>query len=136
MKRGKFIGPELKKAIQGSKIAVVLLSKNYASSSWCLDELVEIMKCQEELDQTVIPIFYEVNPRDVKKQRGDFGKVFRKNCEGKTNEIIDKWSQVLAKVATITGYHSINWLVFLLISHIYFFLITSMYIYNKYVARK
>ncbi|CAG7865212.1 unnamed protein product [Brassica rapa] len=109
MKRGKIIGPELKKAIQGSRIAVVLLSKNYASSSWCLDELVEIMKCQEELDQTVIPIFYEVNPSDVKKQRGDFGKVFKKTCEGKTNEVIEKWSQALSKVATITGYHSINW---------------------------
>ncbi|KAL0714116.1 hypothetical protein Bca4012_021095 [Brassica carinata] len=111
MKRGKFIGPELKKAIQGSRIAVVLVSKNYASSSWCLDELVEIMKCQEELDQTVIPVFYDVDPSDVKKQRGHFGKVFRKTCEGKENEVIKKWSQALAKVATITGYHSnsINW---------------------------
>ncbi|CAN6926894.1 unnamed protein product [Brassica oleracea] len=107
--RGEFIGPELKKSIKGSRIAIVLLSKRYASSSWCLDELVEIMKCKEELGQTVMPVFYEVDPTDVKKQAGDFGKVFKKTCKGKTNEVIVKWSQALAKVATLAGYHSKNW---------------------------
>ncbi|CAN7075798.1 unnamed protein product [Brassica oleracea var. botrytis] len=107
--RGEFIGPELKKAIQGSRIAIVLLSKRYASSSWCLDELVEIMKCKEELGQTVMPIFYEVDPSDVKKQAGEFWKVFKETCKGKTNEVIGKWSQALSKVATLAGYHSKNW---------------------------
>ncbi|CDY21147.1 BnaA01g33780D [Brassica napus] len=107
--RGEFIGPELKKAIQGSRIAIVLLSKRYASSSWCLDELVEIMKCKEDLGQTVMPVFCEVDPTDVKKQAGEFGKVFKETCKGKTNEVTRKWSEALAKVATLAGYHSKNW---------------------------
>ncbi|XP_056851914.1 disease resistance protein TAO1-like [Raphanus sativus] len=107
--RGELIGPELKKAIQGSRIAIVLLSKRYASSSWCLDELVEIMKCKEEIGQTVMSVFYEVDPSDVKKQAGEFGKVFKKTCKGKTNEVTRKWSQALAQVATLAGYHSKNW---------------------------
>ncbi|KAG2243877.1 hypothetical protein Bca52824_094277 [Brassica carinata] len=109
--RGEFIGPELKKAIQGSRIAILLLSRRYASSSWCLDELVEIMKCKEEFGQTVMPVFYEVDPTDVKKQAGEFGNVFKKTCKGKTNEVTRKWSEALAKVATLAGYHSKNWFV-------------------------
>ncbi|KAJ4907897.1 Disease resistance protein (TIR-NBS-LRR class) family [Raphanus sativus] len=109
IKRGESIGPELIGAIRGSKIAVVLISRNYASSKWCLDELVEIMKCREELSQTVMAIFYKVDPSDVKKLTGDFGKVFRKTCAGKSKEDTERWRQALAKVATVAGYHSSNW---------------------------
>ncbi|CAH8277391.1 unnamed protein product [Arabidopsis lyrata] len=109
IERSKSIGPELVEAIRGSKIAIVLLSRNYASSSWCLNELVEIMKCREELGQTVMTIFYDVDPTDVKKQTGDFGKVFKKTCKGKTKEDIKRWQNVLEAVATIAGEHSCNW---------------------------
>jgi len=112
MERGEFIGPVLKQAIKGSKIALVLLSKNYASSWWCLDELVEIMK--KESGQTVITIFYEVDPNEVKKQTGDFGKAFKETCQGKTEEKVQTWRKALEGVglATIAGFHSSNWFVF------------------------
>nr|BCM95301.1 disease resistance protein [Brassica rapa subsp. pekinensis] len=109
IRRGESIGPELIRAIRGSKIATILLSRNYASSKWCLDELVEIMKCKEELGQTVIPVFYKVDPSDVKKLRGYFGKVFEKTCEGKSKEDTEKWRHALEKVATIAGYDSSTW---------------------------
>ncbi|CAA0300204.1 unnamed protein product [Arabidopsis thaliana] len=112
IERGEFIGPELEHAIKGSKIAIALLSKNYASSSWCLDELVEIMK--KESGQTVITIFYEVDPTDVKKQKGDFGKAFKKTCKGKGKKKIKTWRKALEDVATIAGYHSRQWFVFLI----------------------
>ncbi|XP_010425880.1 PREDICTED: probable disease resistance protein RPP1 [Camelina sativa] len=107
--RSKSIGPKLKEAIKGSKIAIVLLSKNYASSSWCLDELAEIMSCREVLGQIVMTIFYEVDPTDIKKQTGDFGKAFRKSCKGKTKERTERWRKALEDVATIAGYHSHIW---------------------------
>ena len=72
---------------------------------------MEIIKCREELGQTVMAIFYKVYPSDVKNLTGDFGKVFRKTCAGETKENIGRWRQALAKVATIAGYHSRNWLV-------------------------
>ncbi|KAF3602074.1 hypothetical protein F2Q69_00037448 [Brassica cretica] len=49
IERSKPIGPELIEAIKGSRISIVLLSENYTSSTWCLNELVEIMKCREKL---------------------------------------------------------------------------------------
>ncbi|CDY08916.1 BnaC08g11460D [Brassica napus] len=106
--RSKSIGPELIEAIRGSRIAIVFLSKNYSSSTWCLNELVEIMHCREEFGKTVMSIFYEVDPTDVKKQTGYFGKVFEKTCEGKTEEEIRRWKHALAEVAQIAGFHSSN----------------------------
>ncbi|EFH51630.1 predicted protein [Arabidopsis lyrata subsp. lyrata] len=109
IERGESISFQLIRAIRGSKIAVILFSRNYASSKWCLDELMEIMKCRRELGQIVIAIFYKVDPSDVRNQSGDFGKVFRKTCAGKTKEEIRRWRTALAEVATIAGYHSSNW---------------------------
>ncbi|CAN7080941.1 unnamed protein product, partial [Brassica oleracea var. botrytis] len=109
IQRGMSIGPELIRALRGSKILIVLISKNYASSMWCLKELVEIMKCREELGQTVIPIFYEVDPTDVKKLRGYFGAVFKKTCVGKSVDDVKRWKYALAQVATLAGYYSRNW---------------------------
>ena len=110
IKRGESVGPVLVGAIRQSRVSVVLLSPNYASSNWCLDELVEIMKCREEYQQTVMTIFYEVDPSDVRKQTGDFGKAFEKTCVGK-EEKVKAWREALEGVANIAGYDSRRWLV-------------------------
>ena len=107
-KGGVFIGPEHIRAIRESKIAIIILSSHYASSNLCLNELVEVIKCREELNQTVIATFYKVDPSDVKKLTGDFGEVFRKTCVGESDEDTKRWRQALAKVATIAGYCSSN----------------------------
>ncbi|KAL9311214.1 putative TIR domain, AAA+ ATPase domain, P-loop containing nucleoside triphosphate hydrolase [Arabidopsis thaliana] len=109
IRRGESIGPELIKAIRESKIAIVLLSRNYASSKWCLDELVEIMECKKKFGLTVFAVFYEVDPSHVKKLTGKFGAVFKKTCKGRTKENIMRWRQAFEEVATIAGYDSRNW---------------------------
>ncbi|CAN7059448.1 unnamed protein product [Brassica rapa subsp. trilocularis] len=107
--RGHSIGPELIKAIRESRVSVVLLSQNYASSGWCLDELVEILKCKETSGQIVMTIFYEVDPSSVRKQKGDFGSAFFKTCQGRDEEVKQRWSRALTDVANIEGEHSPNW---------------------------
>lgn len=112
IRRSESIGPELVRAIRASRIGIVILTKNYASSSWCLDELLEIMKCRKTADQKVMPIFYDMDPSDVRKQTGDFGTAFERTCEGKTEEQKQSWRKALTDVANIGGEHSNNWLVF------------------------
>ncbi|GMP63451.1 hypothetical protein CsSME_00025141 [Camellia sinensis var. sinensis] len=59
--RGENIEFELQKAIQESRISIVVFSKDYASSSWCLDELVMILKRRKTTGHVVLPVFYHVN---------------------------------------------------------------------------
>ncbi|XP_056864829.1 protein VARIATION IN COMPOUND TRIGGERED ROOT growth response-like isoform X1 [Raphanus sativus] len=108
MERSQSIWPEIVHAIRESRIAVVLFSKNYASSVWCLNELLEIMRCREELGQIVIPVFYVLDPSQVRKQNGDFGKIFNKTCQNKTKQVKEQWQKALTDVANILGFHSEN----------------------------
>ncbi|ANM68757.1 Disease resistance protein (TIR-NBS-LRR class) family [Arabidopsis thaliana] len=90
-------------------ISIVVFSKKYASSTWCLNELVEIHKCYKELTQIVIPIFYEVDPSDVRKQTREFGEFFKVTCVGKTEDVKQQWIEALEEVASIAGHDSKNW---------------------------
>ncbi|KDP38818.1 hypothetical protein JCGZ_04975 [Jatropha curcas] len=74
LQKGTEITPALKQTIQESCISVIIFSKNYADSPWCLDELVVINECREKLGQTVLPVFYRVDPTDVQELRGHFAK--------------------------------------------------------------
>ncbi|EOA15004.1 hypothetical protein CARUB_v10028353mg [Capsella rubella] len=108
IERSHSIAPELIRAIRTSKIAVVVFSENYSSSSWCLDELVEIVTCKEESGQLVLPIFYGLDPSHVRKQTGKFGEAFAKSCQIKTEAVKNQWQQALILVANLLGYHSQN----------------------------
>ncbi|MFS7965667.1 putative TIR domain, P-loop containing nucleoside triphosphate hydrolase [Helianthus anomalus] len=82
--RGERIGDALMKAIEDSRFHIIVFSKNYASSSWCLEELVKIMECQEKMvQQSAYPIFFDVEPTEVRNQTGAVGKAFAKHEKGR-----------------------------------------------------
>ncbi|KAL3733907.1 hypothetical protein ACJRO7_023284 [Eucalyptus globulus] len=81
LQRGKCIKPEILRAIEQSRLVLVIFSKNYASSTWCLEEVAKVVECKDINEGSVIPIFYEVNPSDIRKLRGNFGTAFAKTEE-------------------------------------------------------
>ncbi|XP_031258095.1 TMV resistance protein N-like isoform X3 [Pistacia vera] len=104
LERGKEISSELFTAIEQSRFAIIVFSKHYATSTWCLDELAKIVDCMEDKGQTAVPIFYDVDPSDVRKQRGDFKEAFDKH-EEENQKKVQTWRSALKRVASISGYH-------------------------------
>ncbi|XP_050218485.1 disease resistance-like protein DSC1 isoform X2 [Mercurialis annua] len=105
--RGEKIESSLINVIEESRISVVVFSKGYASSPWCLDELVKIIECREKMNRIVLPIFYHVDPSDVEQQTGSFGDGFRK-LEAENKKDMGKWRNALEEATTLSGWDSKN----------------------------
>ncbi|XP_050145714.1 disease resistance protein RPV1-like isoform X3 [Malus sylvestris] len=110
LKRGEEIRPALLEAIEKSTISVIIFSQNYASSTWCLDELVHILKCNNREGRMVIPVFYDINPSHVRKQHGSYADAFAQ-LEKRFDSSIDKvhkWRDALTTAANLSGFDHSN----------------------------
>ena len=104
IKGGEHIGYKITKAIQESKMSIVVFSRDYASSKWCLEELLMIMKCKETIGHIVLPVFYEVDPDDVSMQTGCFAEAFARHEKNFMDNIdMEEWREALRKVADLKG---------------------------------
>ncbi|XP_058754677.1 TMV resistance protein N-like [Vicia villosa] len=112
LERGQVISQKLINAIQDSMFAITILSPDYASSTWCLDELQMIMECSTSKNNLqgleVLPVFYGVDPSDVRHQRGSYEDAFRKHQEkfGEHSDRVERWRDALAQVASYSGWDS------------------------------
>ncbi|XP_059590542.1 disease resistance protein RUN1-like [Vitis vinifera] len=68
--RGEEVASALFKAIEKSRCILVVLSKYFAHSGWFLDELVKIMEYRNQNGKVILPVFYHVDPSDVRKEEG------------------------------------------------------------------
>ena len=78
--RGEEISVELLKTIENSIMSIIVFSENYASSTWCLDECAKIIEYNKN-NQLVQPVFYNVDPLEVRKEKGKFGEALTKHEE-------------------------------------------------------
>ncbi|CAI0417999.1 unnamed protein product [Linum tenue] len=106
LRTGEGIWPSLVKAIGQSKIYVPILSKSYAHSRWCLKELVEIVEnMRQDKRRIVLPIFYMVDPRDVRHQTGPYRDAFREHEKNFDRQTIQNWKAALTTVGALKGWH-------------------------------
>ncbi|KAI9074011.1 hypothetical protein K1719_044011 [Acacia pycnantha] len=103
--KGERIAPALLKAIERSRISIIVFSENYATSTWCLDELAHIIKCKEEKKQLVMPIFYKVDPLDVQYQRNSFQEAMAVHEDRFRDDLqkVRKWSSALFEAASLSS---------------------------------
>ncbi|KAG4390262.1 hypothetical protein GLYMA_06G260100v4 [Glycine max] len=106
IRKGESIAPELIRAIEGSHVFLVVFSKDYASSTWCLRELAHIWNCIRTSSRLLLPIFYDVDPSQVRKQSGDYEKAFSQHQQSSRfqEKEIKTWREVLNHVGNLSGW--------------------------------
>ncbi|KEH29802.1 functional resistance protein KR1, putative [Medicago truncatula] len=110
LQRGDEIKPSLDNAIEESRIFIPVFSINYASSSFCLNELVHIMHCYKTKGRLVLPVFYGVDPSHIRHQSGSYGEHLTKHKMSfqnnkKNMERLHQWKLALTEAANLSGYH-------------------------------
>ncbi|KAG2411111.1 TMV resistance protein [Vigna angularis] len=108
LQRGEEISPALQTAIEESKIYVLVFSENYASSTWCLNELTKILECKKKYGRDVIPVFYKVDPSTVRKKEERYKEAFEEH-ELRFKGDMDKvqgWKDALTEAAELSGWDS------------------------------
>lgn len=107
LESGEEIASQLIHAIRNSKMSIVVFSKNYASSKWCLTELADITKCKKSRGQILLPVFYDVDPSDVRYQSSSYAEAFEKH-EIRNQEKVDTWRAALTKLMQMGNLFTIH----------------------------
>ncbi|XAR69440.1 hypothetical protein NMG60_11001017 [Bertholletia excelsa] len=106
---GQNIELQLQKAIERSRVSMVVFSREFASSSQCLDELVLILKQSRTSKHLILPVFYNVDPAEVRSVSGSFKEALTRHedrLKAQTSEWTAKikgWKESLTEIANLAG---------------------------------
>ncbi|XP_039172494.1 disease resistance protein RUN1-like [Eucalyptus grandis] len=106
LRKGEEISSVLMRAIEESHVVIIIFSEHYASSWWCLEELLKFMECKEKNGLIVFLVFYKVEPREVRKGRESYGRVMAKHefKFGKDSEKVKRWKKSLFEAGSLSGW--------------------------------
>ncbi|KAK3430945.1 hypothetical protein EUGRSUZ_E02148 [Eucalyptus grandis] len=107
LRKGDQISTALMKTIEESCIAIIVFSKDYASSTWCLEEAAKIMECKEQRDLMVFSVFYKVEPKEIRTPRESYNEAMVRHefKFGKDSEKVKRWKKALSDASDLFGWH-------------------------------
>ncbi|XP_039165672.1 disease resistance protein RPV1-like [Eucalyptus grandis] len=100
---GQKIKEELPRAIKNSRIYMPILSRNYASSKWCLTELATMVEMASKPNGTkeILPIYLDVNSDDVKLKTPLYRDVFVQHETNFGADQVKAWRDALLEIEEI-----------------------------------
>ncbi|XP_052876343.1 disease resistance-like protein DSC1 [Gossypium arboreum] len=104
LEKGDQLSLALSQAIATSNLSIIVLSVNYASSKSCLAELSDIMDRKDTEGHIVLPIFYHVDPSDVRNLGGRFKTSFDDHESEKLDQV-QQWQTAFVEVGKLKGWH-------------------------------
>ncbi|WCJ22154.1 disease resistance protein (TIR-NBS-LRR class) putative [Euphorbia peplus] len=96
LETGEDITESLFQIIENSNLSLVIFSKNYPRSRWCLEELEKIYVSMKQRKQIVVPVFYDVDPSCVQQLKGNYAVQ------------VKKWREALLETSNLSGFDSKN----------------------------
>ena len=70
---------------------------------------MKILECRREQGQVVIPVFYKVDPSDIRNQRKSYEEAFAKHERDTNNrKHVSSWRAALKEAANISPAHTGN----------------------------
>ncbi|KAI5314480.1 hypothetical protein L3X38_043656 [Prunus dulcis] len=102
--------PMLLKVIEESRVSIIIFTENFTSSEWCLIELVKILQCRESKKQIVWPIYYKVDPLDVRDQQGSFSEAIANHLRTFKDNIekVLRWRAALTEATELSGWYFLH----------------------------
>lgn len=94
----------IERAIKKTPVALVIFSKRFSESEWCLKELQLML---ETPGVKVLPVFYKVKPSDLRKLEGGplAAGIKKLQQSGRfSSPVIEKWKELLSNASTIDGW--------------------------------
>ncbi|MED6125431.1 hypothetical protein PIB30_068444 [Stylosanthes scabra] len=110
LEMGDRVDSTLMEAIRRSRMFIVVISENYVSSSWCLMELEEMLKYSNNgIKRRIFPIFYDVEPAEVRYQISDKSKKAMEDHERRVGvEKVKAWKLALSTLCRLSGEHIVE----------------------------
>ncbi|KAL1205613.1 Disease resistance protein Roq1 [Cardamine amara subsp. amara] len=106
LRRGNPIMSGLSKAIEESRFAIIVISENYATSRWCLEELSLLYERSQKKLLKLIPISYYKDPADVKNRSQCIELALSEHEKKYDANTVGRWRNVMAEVAKISCWDS------------------------------
>ncbi|XP_030440179.1 TMV resistance protein N-like [Syzygium oleosum] len=106
---GEDMSTTIAKAIEESRIASIVFSEEYALSWCCLKVLAKIIeckeqKCKEPKDLIVLPVFYKVEPGDLRRWHFEKAVEVHESKLGKDSETVKRWKAALYYAGDLFGW--------------------------------